>query len=234
MGNFTWFIDCTSKSAKVNIHAIISELRENYYFSRFEDILPEKLSYPEKIDLLNNIDKLKTFVPEFTTFETFCSTVLNDIKLYGYLGSGDKQCSDNNKFIDTLIKHTELPPEGAAVMMYYEGFGPVAFIFPQNGQWYTMMGYSNWDFSYYFFNLVKNIQKCHKSEKESLQKELPAIKDFMEMFQNLESNPEYFLRRGFKKDSNETYIETWRMMGFSDPMIAAIHSSPKLQLSKHP
>jgi hypothetical protein len=224
MGNFTWFMDCTSKSVKVNIHAIITELRENYYFERLEDILPTNLSFKEKNELLFNLDKFKTVVPEFTTFETFCSTVLNDKKLYGYLGSGDKECSDNNKFIDTFIKHTKLPPEGAAILMYYEGFGPVAFIFPQNRQWYTMMGYSNWDFSYYFFNLVKKNQKCHKSEKQALNKQLPIIKDFIEMFKNLESNTDYFSRRGFKIDSTETYIETWRMMGFSDPLIAAIHS----------
>lgn len=224
MGNFTWFMDCTSKSAKVNIHAIITELRENYYFERFEDILPTNLSLKEKNELLFNLDKFKTVIPEFTTFETFCSNVLNDKKLYGYLGSEDKQCSDNNKFIDTFIKHTELPPEGASLLMYYEGFGPIVFIFPQNRQWYTMMGYSNWDFSYYFFNLVKKNQKCHKSEKQELNKQLPIIKDFIEIFKNLESNPDYFSRRGFKKDSTETYIETWRMMGFSDPLIAAIHS----------
>jgi hypothetical protein len=218
MGNFTWFMDCTSKSAKVNIHAIVTELKGTYYFERFEYILPDKFSYQEKMDLLHNFDKFKTIIPEFITFETFCSTVLNDKKLYGYLDS------NNKKFIDTLIKHTELPPEGASLLMYYEGFGPIVFIFPQNRQWYTMMGYSNWDFSYYFFNLVKKNQKCHKSEKQELNKQLPIIKDFIEIFKNLESNPDYFSRRGFKKDSTETYIETWRMMGFSDPLIAAIHS----------
>jgi hypothetical protein len=64
--------------------------------------------------------------------------------------------------------------------------------------------------------------------KESYFQELPNIIEFIGMFENLESNPEYFLRRGFKKDSTETYIETLRMSGFSDTLIAAIHNLPKL------
>jgi len=222
MGNFTWFIDCTSKNAKVNIHNIITELKDNYYFDRFEDIFSDDLNYHEKIDLLYNLDKLKTIIPEYITFEHFCSAILSDCKLYGYLGNSSIECRDNNIFIDIFIKHTELPPEGAAVLMYYEGFGPVTFIFPNDRKWYTMMGYSNWNFNHYFFNLFRKNEKCHEYDKNSYEKELPQIKDFIKLFENLESNPEFFLRRGFKKDSTETFIETLRISGFTPQIITTL------------
>lgn len=223
MGNFTWFIDCTAKNAKVNLHAIVTVLKDNYYFDRFEDLLSKKYNYSKKMDILRNLDKLKSEIPEFITFGHFCSVVLNDRKLYGYIGEEDPQTKHNKEFIDALVNFTEFPSEGASLLMYYEGFGPVAFIFPQDEQWYTMMGYSNWSFNYYFYNLIKSDKKCDPSEKEDLKKEEPQIRDFIQMFSHLESNPEYFLRRGFKKDSAQTYLETFRLMGFSDEMIMRLH-----------
>lgn len=140
MDNLTWFMDCTAKNAKVNLHAIITELKDNWYFDRFEDLLSNKYNCSKKMDILRSPDKFKSEIPEFTTFEHFCSVVLNDRKLYGYIGEGDSQTKHNKDFINVIVKHTEFPPEGASLLMYYEGFGPVAFIFPQNEQWYTMMG----------------------------------------------------------------------------------------------
>lgn len=224
MGNFTWYINCTPKNAKVNLHAIITELKDNWYFDRFEDLLPNHYNYDIKAEILDNLEVFKLKVPEFITFEQFCSVVLHEKKLYGYIGNSDRQVKDNKSFIDSLAKNTELPPEGASILMYYEGFGPVSFILKNNQEWYSMMGYSNWSFSYYYYNLVKGKKECDKSEKKFFKKEEPQIKDFIEMFERLESSPEYFLRRGFKIDSNETYLETFRLMGFSDELILKIHS----------
>lgn len=54
MGNFTWFMDCTAKNAKVNLHAIVTELKDNLYFDRFEDLLSKKYNYSKKMEILRN------------------------------------------------------------------------------------------------------------------------------------------------------------------------------------
>jgi hypothetical protein len=68
---------------------------DNWYFDRFEDFLSNKYNYSKKI--LRNPEKSE--IPEFITFEHFCSIVFNDRKLYGYIGEGDPQTKHNKNFI---------------------------------------------------------------------------------------------------------------------------------------